>query len=314
MIKIINKGDKISGNTAVCLGKFDGLHRGHRKIIDACVKEKQNGLSTVVLTFEDNPKFYLNEEKPPLNLMSTSIKLALLEDMGVDYTYMPDFSDIKDMQPQEFVLEILKGFLHAKKVFCGYNFRFGKNAKGNADVLREICGSHGIETTVVDAVTFGGAAVNSGTIRELLLSGDIQRANLLLTRPFSYDFIVEHGNKLGRKIGIPTINQIFPKRFLMPKYGVYAGFCEFDGRAYYSVTNIGVRPTVGGIKPLSETWIPEYISGLLYGKKVKVNLTHYLREEKKFNSYDSLKDAIENNAKESKRLFETSLESYDKEL
>lgn len=307
MLNLIEDNKHINDVTSICLGKFDGIHRGHQRLIESCVNEKTNGMLPTVITFNDNPKLYLSKEKPPQKLMTSSVRNSIFEDMGIEYLYEPDFTDIMNLSAEEFAKNILREKLNCKKFFCGQDFRLGKNALTDVNNFREICKRYDIDLEVISPVKIEGEVISSERIRDYLTTGNLDTAIEYLGHPFCYDFIVEHGNKLGRKIGIPTINQIFPSRYLLPKRGVYASFVEFQDRRYYSVTNIGIRPTIGGTKPLSETWIPQYSAGLLYGSSVKVGLLKYLREEKKFSNLDSLKEAIKLDADNAKDIYNTIL-------
>lgn len=304
MLNIIDNKSVINQNTCVCLGKFDGIHKGHQKIINTCVSQSNNILTPTVFTFDDNPKLYLSSKCPPKKLMTNSLKYQFFSNMGIQYLYSPKFTDIMNLSPADFIDKILVDFLHTKKFICGDNFYFGKNAEGNINTLKSLCKDKNIEVIIVDKVLEHNNIISSQNIRKLLLDGNIDKANDFLGHYFCYNFIVQHGNKLGRTIGIPTINQIFKERYLIPKRGVYASFVEFSNKKYYSVTNIGIKPTVGGTTPLSETWIPQYNSGLLYGAKVKVSLIGYLREEKKFDNLNMLKSQIEYDAEKSKSIFD----------
>ncbi len=283
-------------NTSVALGQFDGLHIGHREVILAAERE---GLKTTVLTFKrgtlkkGDDRFLTTDEQ----------RERIFADYGVELLCEPDFSEIRGLSAESFVRDILVDRLGAKHVVCGFNYRFGNGAKGNADMLRQLCAEHGIDCTVVPSVEVDGKSVSSSAIRAFLDEGDAESAAAMLGRPFAYELEVVGGRHLGRTLGAPTINQMFPEGFICPKYGVYASFAEVDGNRYCAVTNIGIKPTVGSDKPLSETWICDY-SGDLYGRKIKVNLVKYLRPEQKFPSIEALKEAILADGEKSRRLFE----------
>ena len=167
--------------------------------------------------------------------------------------------------------------------------------------MREFCESSQIECKIIPPVTYEKAIISSSRIRKCLYDGDVQRAGAMLGRLFSYSFEVVSGRRLGRKLGTPTINQYFPENFLIPHYGVYASVTDIHGTKYHSVTNIGIKPTVGWHRPLSETWIPDF-SGDLYGQCIRVSLVAFMRGECKFNSVEELKAAILRDAANSKSL------------
>ena len=275
------------GELAAALGSFDGLHLGHRQVIGNTLSAP--GLRPAVITFQQNPSVSLQKKPVPL-LTTNEQKLALLEEMGVEVVYLLPFEQIRDMEPEDFV-EALYRVCRVRALSCGFNFRFVKNGRGDAGLLKELCREKGIELSVTPPVSVAGETVSSTRIRACLEQGDVQQAGQLLGRPFGYDFEVTHGRQLGRTWGTPTINQPFPQGYVLPRFGVYASLVEVEGQKYYGVTNIGVKPTVGSDCALSETWIPEF-SGDLYGKKVPVELLDFIRPERKFDSLDQLKNEI----------------------
>ena len=275
------------GELAAALGSFDGLHLGHRQVIGNTLSAP--GLRPAVITFQQNPLVSLQKKSVPL-LTTNEQKLALLEEMGVEVVYLLPFEQIRNMEPEDFV-EALYRVCRVRALSCGFNFRFGKNGRGDAGLLKELCQEKGISLSVTPPVSVAGETVSSTRIRACLEQGDVQQAGQLLGRPFGYDFEVTHGRQLGRTWGTPTINQPFPQGYVLPRFGVYASLVEVEGQKYYGVTNIGVKPTVGSDCALSETWIPEF-SGDLYGKKVPVELLDFIRPERKFDSLDQLKNEI----------------------
>lgn len=287
------------GELAAALGSFDGLHLGHRQVIGNTLSAP--GLRPAVITFQQNPSVSLQKKPVPL-LTTNEQKLALLEEMGVEVVYLLPFDRIRDMEPEDFV-EALYRICRVRALSCGFNFRFGKNGRGDAGLLKELCREKGISLSVTPPVSVAGETVSSTRIRACLEQGDVQQAGQLLGRPFGYDFEVTHGRQLGRTWGTPTINQPFPAGYVLPRFGVYASLVEVEGQKYYGVTNIGVKPTVGSDCALSETWIPEF-SGDLYGKKVPVELLDFIRPERKFDSLDQLKNEILENGVLARKIAE----------
>ena len=287
------------GELAAALGSFDGLHLGHRQVIGNTLSAP--GLRPAVITFQQNPSVSLQKKPVPL-LTTNEQKLALLEEMGVEVVYLLSFEQIRDMEPEDFV-EALYRVCRVRALSCGFNFRFGKNGRGDAGLLKELCREKGISLSVTPPVSVAGETVSSTRIRACLEQGDVQQAGQLLGRPFGYDFEVTHGRQLGRTWGTPTINQPFPQGYVLPRFGVYASLVEVEGQKYYGVTNIGVKPTVGSDCALSETWIPEF-SGDLYGKKVPVELLDFIRPERKFDSLDQLKNEILENGVLARKIAE----------
>lgn len=277
-------------NTAVALGLFDGIHIGHQAVINKVVEKGKEGLVPSVFTFshEEVPEGKKNFSY----LLSESSKEYVLGKMGVEIMLAPLFDDVKSMQPEDFVKTVLVEKLKAKFVCCGYDFRFGCKAKGNAEFLVEAGKKYGFEVCVADAVIDDGDAASSTRIREFIEKGEIQKANHMLGRPFVIDFEVTSGRRLGTKFfHFPTINQVFPEGHVIPKFGVYAAVACIDGQKYPVAANVGVKPTVGSDKILSEGHIIGF-SGDLYGQKIVLEFHKFLRSEHKFSSVEELKQQI----------------------
>lgn len=280
------------GKTAVALGFFDGLHLGHTQVIVQALLQE---LTPIVFTFSGRsvlPKFSRRED-----IIDHDLKLELLERIGVKHIYAPDFADVKDMTAEQFVQEILAERLNAGFVSCGYDFHFAKGGKADADTLRELCGKRGIKVCVVPAVKIGGETVSSTRIRELIKSGDTEKANLLLGYELTYCREVIHGKENGKKMGFPTINQTIPEGMTLPKFGVYKSRTKIGDTEYPSVTNIGVKPTIdldeGEVRrPLMETHIIGF-EGDLYGRRISVSLLSYIRDERKFSGLQELSEQLE---------------------
>ena len=287
--------------TAVALGFFDGLHLGHTEVIKRAMLK--SGLKSVILTFNDNtplPKF---QSKEGSCIITHEQKLMLFEKLGIDYIFAPDFSRVKDVTAEDFVRLVLAERLNAAYVVCGYDFRFGKGGEGNPEILSRICMELGIECETVPAVEVEGEIVSSTAIRKLIQEGNVEKANKLLGYELSYSLPVIEGNRLGRTIGFPTINQIIPPEMVQPKRGVYASWTVVDGKTYKSITNIGVKPTVRSSgEVVTETYIIGF-SGDLYGKTVRISLRFFLREEVKFEGLSSLGEQLARDVIRSERGF-----------
>lgn len=277
--------------TAVALGVFDGVHLGHQKVIESA---KGLGLKRTVLTFEGIKK--------GLALSTPEDKLRLLENIGVEKLCVVNFLEIKDMEPEVFFAEVLVKRLNAGLISCGEGFRFGKGAKGDTALLKALCSENGMELVIVPAVLLEGEKVSSTAIREALKNGDVKKANRMLGRPFGFKLEVIHGNHIGTGLGTPTVNQAIPEGFILPKFGVYASVVKISEQEYQpGVTNIGVKPTVGSDKVLSETWMPEF-KGDLYGRNLRVQIIDFIRPERKFDSLEEMKAEILNNAIQAKEI------------
>ena len=273
--------------TCVALGFFDGLHRGHQAVIGEVFAD--DALAPAVFTFASRDAgFKAGAEL----LLSGELKAARLSAMGVEYLYSPDFEELRGMSAADFVRDILVGRLNAARCVCGYDFRFGRGAAADAADLAALCRPFGIAVTVVPPFCSEGQVVSSTAIRALIKDGAIERANALLGYPYLFAHEVIHGNARGRTINTPTINQLLPPSLVVPKFGVYATATEVDGRTYKSVTNIGVRPTVGDLTvPLAETHIIGF-DGDLYGRTIPVSLHAFLRGEVRYASFDEMAQQI----------------------
>lgn len=276
---------------ALALGTFDGLHRGHMAVINAACGAD---CEPAVFTFNASPS-------GGAAVITAQDKLEILEKSGVKRVYSFEFDDLKNMPAEEFAAEVLFKRCCAARLFCGEDFRFGRKAEGDITLLKKMCDSAGVTLGVIAPVEDGSGKVSSTRIRAAVEQGDIPTANRLLGRPFGYSLTVIHGNHIGTGMGTPTINQALPQGFALPKFGVYASWAEVDGKMYYGVTNIGVKPTVGSDSVLSETWMPDF-SGDIYGKQVRIHLLEFIRAEKKFNSLDELKAEIKRNAVQAKQI------------
>lgn len=283
--------------TCVALGAFDGIHVGHRTIIASmCKYAEQKGLDSAVFTFSGSPAVLLGKSEAKM-LTGQPDKMRILEHLGVDKCFSLDFLQIMMMPPTEFIEELLIQKMNVKAVFCGFNYRFGRNALGDTALLEEVCGKHNVEVFVTAPVCLGGSVVSSSRIRELIENGEMALANRLLGRPFSVELDIVEGRHNGRKVGIPTINQTPPGDFVVPKLGVYASFAVFNGKKYEAITNVGVRPTVGKGGLNYETHIIGDFNEELYGQAVRVELLAFVRSERKFNNLSELSEQIKKDIK-----------------
>ena len=286
--------------TVLALGNFDGLHIGHMAVINAAkeIAEKHSAVP-VALIFTEHPLSVLKGE-PPATILADDMRNELLKDMGVEICDI-DFKSLMNMTPEEFFNKIVIEMMGAKGVCCGFNYSFGKKGEGNAEKLKALCEAKGIEFFMAPETDFEDGPVSSTRIRQCIVDGEIEKANAMLGRPFAYELVVVDGDKRGRTFGTPTINQYLPENFAEPRHGVYMSKTYLDGKTYYSVTNVGVRPTIGTGLVSSETYILDY-SGDLYGRKVRVALFKYLRPERKFESLDDLKNQIKSDAQKVRDL------------
>ncbi len=302
-MKVLTELVRSEKPSSVALGYFDGVHRGHAAVISEAVQcAKENGYIPAVFTLLQSPRTILKGEKSK-NIITLDEKLGILESMGVELVYLIDFAGIKDITAEEFVRDIIYGCFNARHAACGFNYHFGAGAKGHGFELGEMCRKYNIGVFARQRITMGGSPISSTRIRECIIRGDIPSANEMLGRLYGFRLPVVHGRQLGRKLGTPTINQEFPQGLVLPLFGVYAASVYVDGKEYYGVTNIGIKPTVGSDQPLMETWIPDYCGGELYGKTVDIRLLENIREERKFSDIDALKEEIIRNGKKAKEIF-----------
>ena len=290
-----------SKGTAVAMGFFDGIHIGHRAVIEGAVRwARAHGAAPAVFTFGLPTENKMKGKR----LLSTADKHALIESLGVEHYLCPEFEQIKGMSPEQFVLGIVRD-CHARALFCGENFTFGAKAAGNPDLLKKLCAPLGVEVVVVPMAQFEEKPVSSTRIRTALEGGDIPAANAMLGMPYAIRFAVHHGAGLGRTLGVPTINQIYPNGFQMPRFGIYITRTKIGDQWYPSATGLGTRPTVNvdETKVTCETFIPDF-SGDLYGTDPVVEFHAYLSPSKKFETLDQLRDCINHAAQRAKEYFE----------
>ena len=290
-----------ANGSAVAMGFFDGIHIGHRAVIEGAVQwARAHGASPAVFTF----KLPTENKMKGKRLLSTEDKHALIERLGVEHYLCPDFEEIKAMTPEQFVLGIVRD-CNAKALFCGENFTFGAKAAGNPELLRKLCAPLGVEVVVLPMARFEEKPVSSTRIRTALEGGDIPAANAMLGMPYAIRFAVHHGAGLGRTLGVPTINQLYPQGFQLPRFGIYITRTKIRDTWYPSATGLGTRPTVNDdlSKVTCETFIPGF-SGDLYGTDPVVEFYAYLSPSKKFDTLDELRDCINHAARRAQEYFQ----------
>lgn len=278
-MKIIKGLDFKIENSAVSLGKFDGFHRGHRLLLDRILEHPK--LHATVFTFDgilNGKQIYLEEEKR-----------SLLERLGVEREVLFPFSEkTRSMTPETFIREMLVERMDAKLICVGEDFHFGKDRRGDVDMLSKYAPQYGYELCVFPKIKEDGEVISSTRIRGELAQGRIEKANRLLGDPYFVRGEVVHGNALGRTIGMPTANLLPGEQKLLPAYGVYATRVEADGKVYGGVTNVGVKPTIGADRANVETTLLHF-DGDLYGKQITVYFLEFLRPEQRFDSLEELK-------------------------
>lgn len=300
---IISGTENLNGRgVSVALGNFDGLHIGHAAVLRNAVMHA-DGAEPAVLMFRAHPQRLLSGKMPP-RLLTESLRSQELRRMGIRRELYMDFPQVHTMSPEAFFYELLCGVLNVRAVSCGYNYRFGAGGAGDAATLRTLCAQRGVALYVAECAEYGGQPVSSSRIRRAVADAAMEDVCRMLGRPFSYDFQVVSGDRRGRVLGFPTINQFFPADYAVPKFGVYAARAWVNGRYYPAMANIGVRPTIGTDSMRSETCILGF-SGDLYGKNVEVGLLHYLRPEQKFSGLGALTAQLTRDAEQSRSFFES---------
>lgn len=271
--------------TAVALGTFDGLHSAHREVLNL-----PNGYKKVAVSFKKPPKMVISGQDELL--LTEADKCQYLKELGIEEIITLDFNEVRNNSAESF-LNHLKNEIGADYIACGFNYRFGKNGAGNIDLLSDFCNKNGIELKVSKPYLLSdGTLLSSSHIRSLLKSGEVEKANDFLYKPFSFKARVEKGDQRGRTIGFPTINQKYPTDLVKPRFGVYKTEVLVVGEKYDAITDIGVRPTYETDFIISETFIKNF-SGDLYGKEITVTPIKFLRDEKKFLNIEELKKQIE---------------------
>lgn len=275
-------------NSAVTLGKFDGLHLGHRQLLDLTVSYKKQGLTAVMFSFLLHPSNIFSEKEFEL-IYTEEEKVSILNKSGIDVLISyPLTEDTRTMEPIAFIEEILIKKLDTKVIIVGNDFRFGINRSGDVALLKQFEKAYGYQVIECEKIKFKNEIISSTIIRNTLREGNMEKVNAMLGQPYTIRGEVVHGRKLGRTIGMPTINLVPPSSKLLPPCGVYASKSLINGIYHPGVTNIGYKPTVGEEKFIGvETFIFDYNDDL-YGKMLEVELFEYIRSEMKFGSLDEL--------------------------
>ena len=287
--------------TIYALGFFDGVHLGHQELLKACLQlAKSGGCKAGVVTFSSHPDTLVSGKTPEL-INTMEDRQGLLMQYGMDTVVCLPFDQaLMNMPWQDFLDKLAAD--GATGFVCGDDFCFGYRGQGNAALLTDYCKEKGLPCTIVPEQLLDGVRVSSTYIRALLEKGDVGEANRFLGHPHILSGEVVTGQKLGRTIGIPTANLELPEQLVQLKFGVYACKVILDGKAYFAVTNVGVRPTVGGEKVTVEPWILDF-EGDLYGKEITVEFHKFLRPEEKFQNLTALQQQICLDAEKTRTFF-----------
>ena len=291
-------------NPVLALGNFDGLHRGHAKIIDRVRRRAgERGGTPAAMTFDPHPSRVVRPDKAPPLLMTTEQRLEALGRAGMQGVAVVRFThEMSQWDPEMFVRTVLVDWLHVVEVWVGANFLFGHDRAGTFTVLRTLGGRYGFRAEKIDAVRYKDFVVSSTRVRRLLAEGRVDEAGALLGHHYFIDGTVVHGDARGREIGFPTAN-LDTANELLPPPGVYATTAAIAGIEHPSVTNIGTRPTFGGGGGVRiETHLLDGAREL-YDTKLRLSFVQRLRDERAFADVDALRTQIEADCRAARRLF-----------
>jgi riboflavin kinase/FMN adenylyltransferase len=289
----------------LALGNFDGVHRGHRKILDRVLRvASEHGSSAVVMTFDPHPPRIVRPDKAPQLLMTLTQKLEAMEEAGVHGAAIVRFTpELSHWSPEAFVRAVLVDWLHVAEVWVGANFLFGHDRTGNFSLLRTLGTHYGFRADKIDPVRYKDFVVSSTRIRRLVSEGRVDEAGALLGHQYFLDGKVVAGDRRGRTIGFPTAN-LCTENELLPPHGVYATTTTIDGMVRGSVTNIGVRPTVDQSgRTVIETHVFDFDRDL-YDRPIRVGFVQRLRDERTFDGLESLQAQIAADCGKARGLFD----------
>ncbi|MGA9396099.1 MAG: bifunctional riboflavin kinase/FAD synthetase [Azonexus sp.] len=294
----------VPGPTAIAIGNFDGVHRGHGALLERLRDvARESRLPPTILTFEPHPREFFSPASAPARLTTLREKLELLAAAGVEQAMICRFNaGFAALSADQFIERVLVGGLRARHLIIGDDFRFGKGRAGDFSLLQQAGVAHGFAVEAMGSVTVDGERVSSSGVRTALAVGDMEHAARLLGRPYIIDGQVAHGQKLGRQLGFATAN-LRIKHNPLPMTGVFAvEVSGVDDRPLHGVANLGIRPTVGGTRPLLEVHLFDFDRDI-YGAHISVRFVHKLRNEQRFPNFDALKAQIAADAAAARAFF-----------
>lgn len=290
---------------SAAIGSFDGVHVGHQHVIESAIAAaRAKGVPSAVICFDPHPQSFFHKDGKPFRLMQLSQQLRAFEALGVDYAFVLSFdAHLSGLTAEDFARLILRDYLKLSHVSAGFDFQFGKRGGGHAKDLVMLGEQLGFTTDILPCQTDAeGHKLSSSAVRDALLAGDMKLAAAILGRPQAYLGEVIHGAKQGRTIGFPTLNLTLGD-YQRPRFGIYVTQTTLpDGRVIDGVSNIGIRPTVGGDIELLETFLFDF-NEEIYGQVVETALLDFIRPEAKFDSFDEMKLEIENDAARARTYF-----------
>lgn len=298
--KGLAEGDR---GAAVALGNFDGVHRGHQRVIAQAAKGAQaHGCPLGVISFEPHPRRVFQPDQPTFRLMTPHQQARALEDLGVDRFYILNFDyEMASLTDREFVEKVLVGGLGVRHVAVGFDISFGKGRSGSPEAMRAYGEEFGFSVSVAEAVGSDGEKFSSTAVRQALRDGHPEVAAAILGRPFAIEGVVRRGKQLGRELGFPTANVMLGD-YVVPKFGIYATRTRLpDGREIAGASSIGVNPTTGQEQPRLEVWLFDFDEDL-YGQQIETDLIAFLRPEEKFETIELMVEQIRRDEAAARRL------------
>ena len=307
-MRVVREFDSVDFDkkSVITVGTFDGIHLGHRKIIDSVNEiKKSKGLRSVIITFEPHPQIVLKNKSPDIKILSTlDEKLEMFESLNIDIVYVIEFTkEFSLNSAEDFYVNYIINKFGLSDIVIGYDHMVGRNREGGFETLKGLSGKYDFEIHKIDELKTEGYIVSSTVVRHMLQSSSVKDAKMLLNDYYSITGEVIYGDKLGRQIGFPTANiKPVSEYKLIPQNGVYLVKSEINRKNYFGMMNIGVRPTVSeGQKLTLEVNFLDF-EGDLYGQSLKIKFLDFIRREKKFNSVEELKKQIEKDKEFSKDL------------
>ena len=290
--------------TSIALGNFDGVHLGHQELIRETVKQGEaDGVKSAVFTFSNHPSNIIPGAKAVKSILTEDRKSEIIESLGVDYLFnVPFTEELMNLEAEDFVKEILVDRLNVKTAFCGFNYQFGARAFGTPEILEIYGEKYGFDVFEMAPFEINGKVVSSSLIRLLISKGYVNRCEEFMGRNYEVGGEVVVGNRLGRSLGFPTSNLNIDETMVTPPNGVYTTYCDYRGVKYPSITNVGVKPTVGTFEKNIETHIFDFDKEL-YGKHITVEFLKKMRDEEKFDSLEDLSAQIIKDCEKAKVWF-----------
>jgi riboflavin kinase/FMN adenylyltransferase len=303
-MEVFNSLDEIKDirETVIALGNFDGVHIGHQELIKRTVESaKVTGQKSAVFTFVNHPKNIIAGKPVVKNILYLEDKIEIIRSLGVDYLFSLEFDQhIMHLSAYDFIDKLLLGAFRMKEAYCGFNYHFGYKAEGNSGTLLKAGAEKGFKVHILEPFKINNHLVSSTFIRNLIATGQIEECATYMGRNYYVCGQVIVGNKIGRTLGFPTLNILTDSSMVTPSHGVYITNCTYNSVQYKSITNVGVKPTVGAHKKNIETHIFDF-NDEIYGKDIKVEFLKRLRPEIKFENIEALRTQIAKDCEDAKK-------------